>query len=461
MSIKQGIWAGFLAVFLVLAGVILQSGLLLERFVRESRQHTQQALRLNDTVRELRELTTDMERSARQYLVLRAPALLTNFEQQAERVGVLAQGLAEVDTQPWQSMVGDLRLALAEGQPARIDAAFEAFGVANDRLASDVERWIRTSQATTVQVLEEGKTLLFIQIGIAISVAIAVSLVTILWLVRSLSVLDQAIMRLGEPARSTPISLSGPTDLRRIGTRLEWLRQRLAMLEAERLKMLRHVSHELKTPLASLREGVSLLQEGVVGSLSSAQAEVVGIVYQNAISLQRRIEGLLNLNAMTQAASQLTMTEVGPDQMIARVVAERSLHWQARGITVNIDATTGRVTCDEEKLRVIVDNLLANAIDFSPHGGCIWLRARIAQHQLTIDCEDEGPGVVKDDAERIFLPFVQGRHLASEPRTGGSGVGLSIVQELVVALGGQVKLVETQPPQGAHFRVEIPDAKHT
>ncbi len=219
---------------------------------------------------------------------------------------------------------------------------------------------------------------------------------------------------------------------------------------------MRHVSHELKTPLTALREGVALLQEEVPGPLDEAQREVVEILQHNVIGLQRQIEGLLSLNAATSGARQLQLQPVALRELLDVAVRRRELHIQGRQLEIRIEAGEEFIILDPEKMAVVADNLLSNAIDFSPEGGEIFLRAKHGQGRFTLECLDQGPGVASEDAERIFEPFVQGRRAAPAPRQG-SGVGLSIVRELVRAMGGRVTL---QPGvRGAHFLVEIPDAK--
>jgi len=97
----------------------------------------------------------------------------------------------------------------------------------------------------------------------------------------------------GENRLDQPIDIRGPTDVRLLGRRLEWLRLRLAELDSDKARFLRHVSHELKTPLAALREGVSLLEDGIAGTLSGSQREVARILRQNTALLQSQIEDLL------------------------------------------------------------------------------------------------------------------------------------------------------------------------
>jgi len=110
------------------------------------------------------------------------------------------------------------------------------------------------------------------------------------WLVRPVRHLEQAIVRLGASRFDEPVTVGGPADLRQLGKRVDWLRQRLAELEADRERALRHVSHELKTPLTALKEGVSLLREEVPGPLGEGQREVVDILQHTVRVLQEQIE---------------------------------------------------------------------------------------------------------------------------------------------------------------------------
>ena len=132
----------------------------------------------------------------------------------------------------------------------------------------------------------------------------------------------------------------------------------------------------------------------------------------------------------------------------------RDLHSQARQLKVITEAPDLMVMLDAEKMSVVLDNLLSNAIDFSPDNGEIRLGISRVDGLWRFECMDQGPGIAEEDRQRIFDPFVQGQRAAPAPRQG-SGVGLSIVRELVRAMGGRVYLVSED--RGAHFCVEIPD----
>lgn len=257
--------------------------------------------------------------------------------------------------------------------------------------------------------------------------------------------------------------MRGPADLRRVGRRLDWLRQRLGELESERERTLRHVSHELKTPLTALREGVALLQDKVAGPLEGTQQEVVDILQHNVLTLQRQIESLLRLNAASFEARRLRYRPVQLKKLLADAIQGRELQIQARRLVIRPKAPAVTRALDGDKLLVVLDNLLSNAIDFSPEGGVIRLEAEVGDDRVRITCNDQGPGIAPEDAERIFEPFVQGARAAPVERQG-SGVGLSIVRELLAAMGGSIVLDRTlagngdpaSGSPGACFRIEVP-----
>ncbi|MCM2310747.1 MAG: ATP-binding protein, partial [Steroidobacteraceae bacterium] len=112
------------------------------------------------------------------------------------------------------------------------------------------------------------------------------------------------------------------------------------------------------------------------------------------------------------------------------------------------------LTADRAKLRLILDNLVSNAVKFTPVDGTIHVRARRDDSHLVIDVADSGPGIPADERQRIFEAFYQG----ATPQGGlvrGTGIGLSVVQEFVQAHGGTIEVVDGEFP-GAHFRVRLP-----
>jgi two-component system sensor histidine kinase GlrK len=461
-SFRQGMLAGFVLIVILLGGAALSSWLVIETFVVQSRQRGELALEVAASIQELGERTVDLERSARQFLLLDEPAYRQRFDENlghslaaVERLDGLAVAPLKPLLADWRAVAGALLDSL--GQRVGKDELTPVLGrlvEINLELKKSGERWIEGQNRQVIDQLEANRMHLGGQIAIALLASLLVALAMAWWLVRPIRQLEQAIARLGEKRFEEVVTVGGPADLRQLGRRLDWLRQRLTELEADRERALRHVSHELKTPLTALREGVALLQEEVPGPLGEAQREVVEILQHNVIGLQRQIEGLLDLNAAAFGARRLRLKPVALRQLLGEAAQRRELHSHARHLAVRIEASDECVSLDAEKMAVVVDNLLSNAIDFSPEGGDIVLRATRTGGRLRLECVDQGPGVAAEDAERIFEPFVQGRQIAPVPRHG-SGVGLSIVRELVRAMGGRVALVPAA--QGAHFLVEVAD----
>lgn len=463
LSFRQALLASFLLIAAILGAAAVSGLFALEDFAVRSRTAARNTLGFSTAIQQLGERTVDMERSARQFLVLGDPVLLDRFrDARNESLAALTQ-LSRVDgdtarslTATWRESADAALAALeARGSGEPTLRALSQLVELNRELAHEVRIDAERNNRELLAELERNQARLAWQILAAMGAASALAAVTGWWVVRPLNRVERTIEALGESCFDRPVDVSGPADLRQLGRRLDWLRVRLRDLEANRARVLRHVSHELKTPLASLREGVALLGDGVAGQLSSSQQEVVGILDHNARVLQERIEGLLGYNTAVFDAGRLRRQPTALRPLLESLVAEQQLTIQAKALDVAIAGAQLTVVVDPAKLRIAVANLLSNAISFSPHGGKLRLEVSTAPHRVYIDCTDEGPGVAAEEAERIFDPFFQGSRQPIVPRHG-SGLGLSIVREFIIAHGGRIRLLPSE--RGAHFRIELPYA---
>jgi two-component system sensor histidine kinase GlrK len=271
---------------------------------------------------------------------------------------------------------------------------------------------------------------------------------------RPIRAIDRAISELGRGTFSRPIAISGPADLERLAAQLEWLRGRLLELAQEKNRFLRHMSHELKTPLANIREGTELLMDGAVGELQSAQREVTAILRENGMKLQRLIENLLSFSAWQAKSVGLEISEFKLRPLVKTVLENQQLTLVAQRVRLDVQIEDLTPLADRGKVRLILDNLLSNAIKFTPRGGTITIHARGEGGQLVLDVMDSGPGIPAEERDRIFEAFYQGK----TPQGGhvkGTGIGLSVVTEFVNAHGGSIEIFEAKAG-GAHFRVRLP-----
>lgn len=271
---------------------------------------------------------------------------------------------------------------------------------------------------------------------------------------RPIRQIDRAISALGEGTFSRPIQVRGPQDLEALARQLEWLRIRLLEQAREKNKFLRHMSHELKTPLANIREGTELLMDGAVGELQGSQKEVAGILRDNGVALQKLIENLLSFSAWQAKLSDLNLSRFSVQPLMHAAVDYQKLAINGRAIVVKATFEDMELHADQGKLRMAVDNLLANAVKFTPKGGTIFLITSKVGKSCQIDVADTGPGIPPQQRHRIFEAFYQG----TTPQGGhvkGTGIGLSVVMECVHAHGGSIDIIEGEYP-GAHFRMRLP-----
>ena len=434
---------------------------MLQDFALASRQAGASALKLSAAMQQIDERSADMERSARQYAVLQAPALRERFDEAYEQaqtalVDIEAALPAAVATTQWRESAARLAAGL-DVPPPLTDAVEAESGLAglNDRLAAAVRSHIDQRNTTLLDTLERSRDRLALQVLAAVVLAVLLALAIGWWILRPLKHVERAITRLGEGSFAAPVVVGGPADLRQLGDRLEWLRQRMAELEAHRNRVLRHVSHELKTPLASLREGIALMQDGVLGGLNAEQLEVSRILDTNARALQERIEQLIGYNATQFDAQHLDLRPTALRALVRDVTADLKLQAKVKDVQINVSGYAPPVRGDAAKLRIALSNLVSNGIAFSPHGGTVRLELSADDQTARIDCIDEGPGVAPDEVDRIFEPFFRGSRRAPRPDKG-NGLGLAIVREFISAHGGTAFVMPAE--RGAHFRIELPHA---
>lgn len=469
LSFDQCLLAAFLLITALLGGAAVQAMFALEHVASQGRQASQDAAGLTAQVQRLAERTVAMERSARQFLVLDDPGLRDRFDAawadakatQAELAPLLDAVTSRQALAEWAAQAEAVAAALqgparARGHALRrITPMFARLHALNETLNLQSQLAMdRRSDAVLAELEQQWRLISALVLG-AIALAVVLGLSFGHWLLRPLGHLEAAIGRLGDNRFDEPVQVRGPADLRRLGRQLEWLRQRLAALESDKTRFVRHISHELKTPMASIREGAALLRDGVAGPLTPDQAEIVRILGDNSVALQGQIEDLLRYQQLASDSQQLQRRPVDLAELLQRTADDQRLLWQARGLQVHLDAEPCTALVDGEKLGVVLANLLVNAVRFSPPGGVITLALSQRDGKVGIACIDTGPGVADEDVERIFDPFYQGRHQAPGARRG-SGIGLSIVREIVQAHGGSCRLVPSE--RGAHFLIEIPHA---
>jgi two-component system, NtrC family, sensor histidine kinase GlrK len=417
---------------------------------------------------ELLQQIPSIERSVKQYQVLNDPELLQVYRETRELLLVTITNLESMTEDP----VRGAQLATVRTALRRIDAALlsltppapevmrdavEAIAPLREvafelsaETAEQIETGLSRLQSTTAATQQY---LIWQSVGVILLTAVLVTVFTVV-IMRPIRQIDSAISQLGKGTFSKTIAVRGPTDLVDLGRQLEWLRVRLLELAQERNRFLRHMSHELKTPLANIREGTELLMDGAVGELDSAQREVATILRDNGIKLQQLIENLLSFSAWQARHSGLEVSEFHLRPLIKSALETHQLALLAQRVHLDLKVQDIELRADRAKLKLILDNLLSNALKYSPRGGTIFIHARAEKGSVILDVADTGAGIPKEDRGSIFEAF----YVSRAPIAGhlkGTGIGLSVVSEFVQAHGGSIEIVDGAFP-GAHFRIRLP-----
>jgi two-component system sensor histidine kinase GlrK len=407
-----------------------------------------------------------LERSARLYQVLGEPAVLTAFREHEAKLGaivsVLRQRLrapdAELQLQRLLDEQTQIHTLVMQGRAAASRAAelAQSFVVLDD-MASGVVTLTNQQIDADVGALQTGtdkaQRELFLESTLLVPLVLIVALLFALRLSRPLRQIDRSIGELGRGNFSNTVMVDGPVDLERLGHQLEWLRNRLLELAHERNRFLRHMSHELKTPLANIREGTELLMDGAVGELDSGQREVAEILRDNGIKLQRLIENLLSFSAWQSNNTGLEVSEFRLRPVVKQVLENQQLTLVSQRVRLDVLIEDVTLVADRGKIRLILENLLSNAIKYSPRGGVIVVRAGASGEDLLLEVADSGPGIVPEERARIFDAFYTGRSPGGHVK--GTGIGLSVLNEFVNVHQGTVEIVDGEFP-GAHFRIRMP-----
>jgi two-component system sensor histidine kinase GlrK len=456
---------GFVVVAAPLVVALVDAAIAMQRLAGMSENAVDQAAQASRSSRLLMEQALSMERVVRQYVILDDAGLLedyakirANFKRTTSELSLLPldelqlselnrtidreQALYEaLSTQPPQ---GPDRRQLIEGYVELSGLAKNVLNESNLLIDREVDR-MRTAAA-------EAQRLLFVELAAAVPLGLAIAALFAFLIARPIRQLERAIRKLGDGDFEAALDVQGPADLEYLGERLEWLRRRLAAVEEQKARFLRHVSHELKTPLTALREGSELLADGVAGPVTPEQRDIIAILQSNSVRLQRLIEDLLHYQRAVAGVEQLKLAKVDLAEVARGAVDGQKLNAAGRAVEFAVDAKPAPLLGDEEKLRVVVDNLLSNAVKYSPEGGTVRVAIVPRTRDVCLEVADEGPGVPETDRDKVFDWFFRGER-PTGARVKGSGLGLAIAREFAVAHGGTIEALDGP---GGRFRVILP-----
>jgi two-component system sensor histidine kinase GlrK len=466
-SFLQLVLLGFALVTLPLTMVTIHATLGVDRLAAQSQQVVRNAVQAAQNSRELVEQIINMERHVRQYQVLGDKALFDAYATGHYSVVDLTSDLARLPLDVYQqrqlnTLIEKERnvfetLQQHPRQAVQSELAINEF-VALAALAHSIE--VQGIQMTERQLDALQRAAQQAQHGLlwkalaVIPVTVLVAIIFVALISRPIRQIRHAMQRLGSGDFTSTITVTGSRDMESLGQGLDWLRIRLLELEEAKVKFLGRVSHELKTPLAAIREGIELLADGVVGRVNPDQQEIIGILQDKSKHLRELIESLLNFSMAYARHATMTRQPVALHGLLGDVASDHKPVLLTKEVSLEISSTEVMVWGDDEKLRTVIDNLLSNAVKFSPDGSTILVSLERRDNCAVLDVIDSGPGIALHERDKVFNAFYQG-DVPAQGYLKGNGLGLAIAREYLMAHHGIIELIDDRS-SGAHFRVTLP-----
>jgi two-component system sensor histidine kinase GlrK len=279
---------------------------------------------------------------------------------------------------------------------------------------------------------------------------------------RPLSDLAREMRRIGRGEFYRTARIKGPREVGELAEAFNLMAEELELLDRLKADFTAHVSHELRTPLTAIREGTALLLEGIPGPLTKSQREILDVVRNHSHRLFQSISSILDLSKMEAEMMDYEFTTCDLRGLLEKSVEALDLIARKKDIKLqwNVAGTIPMFLADERRIQQVLDNLLSNALKFSPEGGVVRIDAfpiggdhrRAAAVEIRV--ADDGPGIPAGEVQNIFKHFYQGRNEKVKGQQG-TGLGLAIARHIVEAHQGRI-WAESEIGRGATFHVVLP-----
>ncbi|MCK8602291.1 HAMP domain-containing sensor histidine kinase [Desulfoferrobacter suflitae] len=414
-------------------------------------------------------------RAAKKYLLLKDQAFYAAFQQGNQDItGSLdvIQGLTDTSTE--KGLIESIRILQRhythqfESAPSDETSWQEKEPQISDGILAAANQLIQIRQSLIAEKTAAGRdraqsamtVMGWLTLG-GVSIAIVLAYLHARGVTRPLKLLANEMHQVGRGEFGRSIDIKAPREVKQLAEDFNWMAARLAELDQMKADFISHVSHELRTPLTAIREGAALLLEEAPGPLTSSQRQIIEIVSSNSDRLYQSICSILDLSKMDAG-----MMEYQPAPCDLASVVRRSAQWvepiaRKKGIRVRIfvDEKVPLVLVDEERLQQVVDNLLSNALKFSPEGGEVSMRVLYRgesgdAHPVELRVTDSGEGIAPEDAQKVFERFYQSSPSGARRRQG-TGLGLAVARRIVEDHQGKI-WVESDVGKGSTLVVALP-----
>lgn len=465
LSIKKLTLLGFTLVALPLVVALIYSTTQVNLMSKQSARAIFSVVALTKVNRELNENQLKLERYASQYIVLKDVELKVDYLALEEEILALVNldlAVYKDDeltkfSQNFSSIIAIVHELIStkiidDNTLEIIQNHFVALTDVSRRIHLRSDKLINNQAEKINKIAKQVSDTILISLLI-IPITLIIAGVFIYLITSPLKVLIAKIQSLEQGDFDKEIKLRGSPEIREIADALEIMRLRLHALELQKSSFIRHISHELKTPLAAIREGTELLYDNSVGKLNNEQQEICYIIKDSVNRLQRLIEDLLNFNIVLDSTSLQDSEKITLQPLLENVLSDHKLDIKRKKLKITQANEDVVIYSNAKQLKVVLDNILSNAIKYSSDHGTISIYSEFKNTQLQLSIVDNGPGINFDIKDKIFDAFYQGP-APEDSQIKGSGLGLTIVKELLMRLNGEIS-IESDQLNNKSTRVQI------
>jgi len=475
LSLKSLIVLGFLIAVIPLFFAVMYAAFGLRETSALGRTINYQVFEQTKAIRLVLQKTADIERKARLFVLLSDPTLRQPYEQQSyentrasfkealsvllklhidNKIALLVNELSVKENLIYQQIIGS---AGEDNLKLPVDEAFQGLRESSYSLSREFERHVDHEFNELRQQSESLEQGLFFKGAILLVISFIFIAILLAILSRSMRQLDTSIRRLGSGELEEPINVSGPSDLRYLGNRLEWLRTHLKELEVSKQQFMHNVACEINLPLESIREGAEHLVNEADEEPDSARQDIARLLCNNVDKLKTVSEELVRYSQINSKPEMNRKETINMKSLLESVIENFQTRLQAKSISLKKLVRPVEITGIHEQLQSIIEQLLSNAVKYSPVGGELRIMLRDSGTQMELEVEDEGPGIEPNERSHVFEPFFRGKTAQSDESVEGPGLGLAIVKEYVISHQGRVEIIDSRQDQhGTRIRVQIP-----
>jgi signal transduction histidine kinase len=264
--------------------------------------------------------------------------------------------------------------------------------------------------------------------------------------------LTRAARAMARGDREVRVAVRSGDEVGELGRAFNAMSEAVGTSERLRRRLIGDVAHELRTPLTNIRAQLEAIQDG----LSEAGRPAIDSLHEESMLLSRLVDELQDLAVAEAGEMRLDRSPVALCEAAASAAAAFALRARGSGVTIRIAVPEEmpRVSADRRRLAQVFGNLLSNALAHTPAGGSIVLEARPLDRSAEIAVRDSGCGIAAKDLPFVFDRFYRA-DVSRSRETGGAGLGLPIVRQIVLAHGGAIR-IESEPESGTGFFFSLP-----